>query len=222
MGYKVEFLGLCGAGKTTFLKGLGPKLQSKKYLDIAHPVIPSLWQTFLSLIKILIVSFYYSPISFSRFLLKKNNWWLVKKIALRSAGIKIRGKNNIILVDSGILQPFLSFEIEENMIDSNIPIHAILAGCDLPNLLLNFVVDPKIAMKRYEERGLRGDGKLIRANSESYFNKAEKLRKALISYCTMKNVYIVEVDSTQDFSQEFINSKLIEINKFFKKEDKYD
>ena len=47
------------------------------------------------------------------------------------------------------------------MIDSNIPIHAILAGCDLPNLLLNFVVDPKIAMKRYEERGLRGDGKLI-------------------------------------------------------------
>ena len=172
---------------------------------------------FLSLIKILIVSFYYSPISFSRFLLKKNNWWLVKKIALRSAGIKIRGKNNIILVDSGILQPFLSFEIEENMIDSNIPIHAILAGCDLPNLLLNFVVDPKIAMKRYEERGLRGDGKLIRANSESYFNKAEKLRKALISYCKMKNVHIVEVDSSQDFSQEFINSKLIEINKFFKK-----
>lgn len=217
MGYKVEFLGLCGAGKTTFLKGLGSKLQSKKYLDFAHPVIPSLWQTFLSLIKILIVSFYYSPISFSRFLLKKNNWWLVKKIALRSAGIKIRGKNNIILVDSGILQPFLSFEIEENMIDSNIPIHAILAGCDLPNLLLNFVVDPKIAMKRYEERGLRGDGKLIRANSESYFNKAEKLRKALISYCKMKNVHIVEVDSSQDFSQEFINSKLIEINKFFKK-----
>lgn len=220
MSYKVECLGLCGAGKTTFLNELVSELESKKYLDIAHPVIPSLWQTSLSLIKILIIGFFYGPISFSNFLLRKNNWWLVKKIALRSAGIKLRGENKFLLVDSGILQPFLSFEIEEKTIDSNIPIHAILAGCDLPNLLLNFVVDPKIAMKRYEERGLRGDGKLIRVNSESYFTKAEKLRNALIIYCKMKNIHMVEVDATQHFSQKFISSKLIEINKYLKEEDK--
>ena len=220
MGYKVEFLGLCGAGKTTFLNELSSEIKSDKYLGIEYPVIPSLWQTLLSLIKILFIGFFFSPVSFSRFLSKKNNWWLVKKIALRSAGIKLRGDSNFILVDSGILQPFLSFEIEENVIDSNIPIHAILAGCNLPNLLLNFVVDPKIAMERYEKRGLRGDGKLIRANSKTNFNKAEKLRKNLISYCKMNKVEIIEVDSTQNFSQEFIKSKLMEINKYIKKEDK--
>lgn len=220
MSYKVEFLGLCGAGKTTFLNELSCELKSYKYLGIEHPVTPSIWQTFLFLIKILIIGFFCSPVSFSHFLLKKNNWWLVKKIAFRSAGIKLRGERNFILVDSGILQPFLSFEIEENVIDSNIPIHAILAGCNLPDLLLNFVIDPKIAMERYEERGLRGDGKLIRANSKSNFNKAEKLRKDLISYCKKNKVVIVEVDSTQDFSQEFIKSKLMEINKYIKKEDK--
>ena len=220
MGFKVEFLGLCGAGKTTFLKKLSSELESEKYLGLAHPVIPSLWQTFLSLIKILIVGFFYSPVSFSHFLLKKNNWWLVKKIALRSAGIKLRGENNFILVDSGILQPFLSFEIEENIIDSTVPIHAILAGCDLPNLLLNFVVVPEIAMERYKERGLRGDGKLIRTNSKSYFNKAEELRKDLVNYCKTKNIQIIDVDSTGDFSQEFIKSKLIEINKYIKKGDR--
>jgi len=220
MGYKVEFLGLCGAGKTTFLNKLSFELESEKYLGISHPVIPSLWQTFLSLIKILIVGFFYSPVSFSHFLLRKNNWWLVKKIALRSAGIKLRGNSNFILVDSGIFQPFLSFEIEENMMDSYIPIHAILAGCDLPNLLLNFVVAPEIAMERYKVRGLRGDGKLIRTNSKSYFNKAEKLRKDLVNYCKTKNIQIIDVDSTGDFSQEFIKSKLIEINKYIKKGDK--
>lgn len=218
MGFKVEFLGLCGAGKTTFLKTLSSELESEKYLGLAHPVIPSLWQTFLSLIKILIVGFFYSPVSFSHFLLKKNNWWLVKKIALRSAGIKLRGENNFILVDSGILQPFLSFEIEENIIDSTVPIHAILAGCDLPNLLLNFVVPTKIAMMRYEQRGLQGDGKLIRNNSDNYFNKAEELRKNLIRYCKDKNVHIIEVDSSKNFSEDYLDSKLTEIYKFLKKE----
>ena len=90
----------------------------------------------------------------------------------------------------------------------------------MPNLLLNFVVDPKIAMERYKQRGLRGDGKLIRSNSKSNFNKAEQLRKNLISYCKMNKVEIIEVDSTQNFSQEFIKNKLIEINKYIKKEDK--
>ncbi len=54
------------------------------------------------------------------------------------------------------------------------------------------------------------------------FNKAEKLRKDLINYCKMNKVEIIEVDSTQDFSEEFIKSKLIEINKFIKREDRND
>ena len=59
MKVKVELLGLCGAGKTTFLNELSSELNSDKYLGIEYPVIPSLWQTFLSLIKILIIGFFF-------------------------------------------------------------------------------------------------------------------------------------------------------------------
>ncbi len=214
MGYKIELLGLCGAGKTTFLTALTSKPVSEINFGLAYPVTPSLWQTAINLLRILAVGFLVKPISFPYFLIKKNNWWLIKKIAFRSAGIRLRGNNNCILVDSGIMQPFLSFEIEENLFNSSVPIRAILASSVLPDLLLVFSVPPKIAMERYEQRGLRGEGKLIRINSKNYFDRAENLRKDLISYCKEKNVRIIEVNSSHNFTQEYLNNKLIEIEKF--------
>ena len=218
MKVKVELLGLCGAGKTTFLKGLTSKLDPDIDLGLAYSVIPSLSQRAISLMRILLTGFSIKPVSFSSFLMKRNNWWLIKKIAFRSAGIKLRADSNFILVDSGILQPFLSFEIEENTIDVNVPIHNLLSGCKLPDLLIVFNISPRIAMNRYEQRGLQGDGKLIRDNSDNYFNKAEELRKNLISYCKDKNVHIIEVDSSENFSEDYLDSKLTEIYKFLKKE----
>ena len=69
---------------------------------------------------------------------KKNNRWLVNKIAYRSAGINCRKDRSVILIDSGILQPFISFEIEENSLDISVPIHPILNGCALPDVVIVF------------------------------------------------------------------------------------
>ena len=120
----------------------------------------------------------------------------------------------MILIDSCILQPFLSFEIEERLSDSKIPIRAILEGCVLPKLVIVFVAPPQIAMKRYEKRGLSGKGKLIRENSVRHFNTADDLSKNLIEYCILKNVRIIEVESSQKFSNKYLTSKLTEIQKF--------
>ena len=214
MGFKIELLGLCGVGKTTFLKAIKSMLVSNMDLGLAYPIVPPKNYIVLSLIKILYFGFFTDPINFGRFILNKNNRWLVKKVAFRSAGINYRKNNNLILIDSGILQPFLSFEIEERLSDSKIPIRALLEGCVLPKLVIVFVAPPQIAMKRYEQRGLSGKGKLIRENSVRHFNTADDLRKNLIEYCILKNVRIIEVESSQKFSNKYLTSKLTEIQKF--------
>ena len=218
MVVKVELLGLCGAGKTTFLNAIIPMLKSNVDFDLTYPYVPPKIQILLNVIRILWVGFFTEPIIFSRFIAKKNNWWLIKKIAYRSAGINCRKEDSAILIDSGILQPFISFEIEENSSDITVPIHPILNGCALPDVVIVFDVAPSIAIERYKQRGLCGEGMIIRENSETHFNRAEKLRKNLVKYCKMKNVQIVEVNSSQEFNERYLTSKLVEIRKFNKKE----
>ena len=212
---KVELLGLCGAGKTTFINAITSMLKSNADFDLTYPVVPPKIQIFLSMIRILWVGFFTEPIIFSRFIAKKNNRWLVNKIAYRSAGINCRKDRSVILIDSGILQPFISFEIEENSLDISVPIHPILNGC-ASDVVIVFEVAPSIL--EYKQRGLSGDGMIIRENSRKHFNRAEKLRKNLVEYCKMKNVQIVEVDSSQEFNERYLISKLVEIRKFNKKE----
>ena len=219
MGLKIELLGLCGSGKTTFLTALTSALESKTDLGLAHPLAPPISQITIRLIRIFCIGLFTEPITFARFIINKSNWWLLKKVAYRSAGISSRGDDNVILIDSGILQPFLSFEIEERQSNSIIPIRAILEACVLPKLVIVFIVPPKIALKRYEQRGLSGKGKLIRKNSGRYFNRAEELRKNLVEYCEMKNVQIIEVDSSQQFSEKYLKMKLTEIQKFINKRE---
>ena len=40
MGFKIELLGLCGVGKTTFLKAIKSKLVSNMDLGLAYPIVP--------------------------------------------------------------------------------------------------------------------------------------------------------------------------------------
>jgi thymidylate kinase len=219
MGCKIELLGLCGAGKSSFLTALTSELESKTDLGLAQPLVTPISQMPVRLIRILWIGLFTETITFVRFVINKSNWWLVKKVAYRSAAISFRGDDNVILVDSGILQPFLSFEIEERLSSSIIPITGILEGCVLPDLAIVFIVPPRLAMQRYEQRGLSGKGKLIRKNSGRYFNRAEELRKNLVAYCEMKNVQIIEVDSSQQFSQKYLDSKLKEIQEFINKRE---
>lgn len=217
---KVELLGLCGAGKTTFINAITSMLKSNADFDLTYPIVPPKIQILISMIRVLWVGFFTEPITFSRFIAQKNNRWLVNKIAYRSAGINCRKERSVIFIDSGILQPFISFEIEENSLDISVPIHPILNGCALPDVVIVFEVAPSIAIERYKQRGLSGEGMVIRKNSRKHFNRAEKLRKNLVEYCKMKNVQIVEVDSSQEFNEKYLTSKLVEIQKFNEKEKK--
>ena len=216
MGLKLEFLGLCGAGKTTFINALEDKLTGKTHFGLARPIVHKVNHTIIYFIRILILGFLREPVIFFQFLLQKNNWWLIKKLAYRQASIYLRENRSIILVDSGILQPFLSFEIEEKITNSEVPIKSLLNGISLPEAVVVLKVPPSVAKKRYEQRGVNGQGRLIRVNSEEYFNRAEELQKKLIGYCIDRQVKTIEVDSRYEFTEEYLSKKLSEIQNVFK------
>lgn len=220
MGLKIEQFGLCGAGKTTFLKSFAPMLESYSHLNISKPIIPSQKKLFICFIKILLTGFLIRPMIFTRFLLKNESWWLVKKLAYRYASSTDQINGNLLLEDGGILQPFLSFEIEKNLSNILVPFDCLLKCCQLPDIVLNFNVSPSIAMTRYETRGLKGEGQTIRENSKIYFHRASELQKKLITYCQKKKVYIIDIDSQHEFTNKYIKAKFNEINTLLTEEKK--
>ncbi len=195
-------------------------LESYSHLNISKPMIPSQKKLFICFIKILLTGFLISPIIFTRFLLKNESWWLVKKLAYRYAISTDQIKDNLLLEDSGILQPFLSFEIEKNHSNILVPIDCLLKCCQLPDIVLNFNISPSIAMTRYKARGLKGEGQTIRENSNIYFHRASELQKKLIAYCQKKKVHIIDINSQHDFTSKYVKAKFNEINTILTEEKK--
>ncbi len=115
MSLKLEFVGLCGAGKTTFLNNLASEIESNLNLLISYPIKPSRKNIIISFSRIFLFGLISEPLILIKFLLRAESWWLIKKIAYRYAGIAERADEDSILADSGILQPFISFEIEKNL-----------------------------------------------------------------------------------------------------------
>ena len=113
MGFKIELLGLCGAGKTTFITAINSRLVSNIDFGLAYPIVPPISHTVLSLIKIRCFGFFTEPINFGRFILNKSNWWLVKKVAFRSAGINYRKNDNFILISKELIctNPFVIYVV---------------------------------------------------------------------------------------------------------------
>ena len=186
-------------------------------LNISKPIIPS--QKGRVLYKNSFIRFFNKANDFYPFLLKKESWWLVKKIAYRCACSAKQVNNNLLLEDSGILQPFLSFEIEENLSNIIVPIDCLLKYCQLPDIVLNFNISPAIAMTRYERRGLRGEGQTIQKIVRS-ISRASELQKELY-HIASKRKFISDVDSQHEFTDRY-KTKFNEINALLTEKKKYE
>lgn len=211
MGCKIELVGLCGAGKTTFITALNQGMSLDDEIILEKPVIPDRATYLTTIIKILCSAWFSHPLRLVKFLSTGSNWWLLKKIAYRQAGLTVRSANDCILVDSGSLQPFLSFEIEEKLDDSIVPVEYLLCGCKLPDIVLFFHVSPQLAIDRYRMRGERGEGKKLRPNAVRYFDRAAAVQERLMLYCKKKKIQIMELDTTKQLTSEVVASKLSEL-----------
>jgi thymidylate kinase len=187
----IETYGLCGAGKSTILNKLISVFRSRcpEYLAIERPVEPSLVATLYQAGPIIMKAIRREPAATVKFLAAYQSWWLPLKLAYRLAGMNMRGDDEArLLIDSGILQPFVSFEIERNVSMKKIPIDALLNTLPLPDLIIYIRVSAETAFNRYISRGRINGKKKLRETLRGRFQKGmlicESIRQRLEKFRT--------------------------------------
>jgi len=157
----IEMFGLCGAGKTTILNDIDSFTSSDPDLDHIHvslPVIPGTCQSILEAVIIQVKTFMMAPGKLIEFYIKNRNLWLPRKLGYRIAGLKNRKDVKMeLLADGGVLQPFVSFCIEQEFEIETFPFDEYYSVLPVPWCAIYVKASPGEAMKRYiaRERKIR-------------------------------------------------------------------
>ncbi len=185
----IEMLGLPGAGKTTVLHEL----------KRMHPGIPltkipfsSAMNTVWAILCLCGKAALRNPVSMIRLVIREDGRWLLAKLGYRTAGV-LRQKATGILVDSGVLQPLLSYATENaNSAVENRDILFLLDILPLPQAVIYVDVPAEVAYERYLFRqaveGVR-DG--VSVSLPKYID-AETLALAIIGRIGANKVLKVE------------------------------
>lgn len=193
----VEIFGLCGAGKTTLAKKLllAVEPEEEHWLRPESPVTPSGWISVLMAGRIFIRLGLRHPSACVRLLSNATGRWFMLKLGYRIAGLRMRGDiAGSLLLDSGVLQPLVSFEVEYNSSFLQIDALDIIKTLPLPSCALYVRVEPGIAMQRYLDRekkyGRTFSMKYIEMRFAKGFEMAERLHTACVDmgvYCVVYN-----------------------------------
>ena len=204
--WSLETFGLCGAGKTTLLRWLFVKLQEiggNRLPSIEMPVQPDRETVWIETSRIVMRAAWQSPKEVYQFLREADAWWLPNKLGFRVAGIKLRRTMSApLLIDSGLLQPFVSFVIERNLDDKNIPKEALLSAVVLPSLAVYVRVDPEIAYQRYIEREIKEGRDLPFGDLRKRFDDAYELCEWIYATYRDSNRIVHVVDTSRKITEE--------------------
>ena len=152
----IELFGLCGVGKSTVLADLVPVL-----LDLGGPQAPSIELPLapaasayrVELLRLLMQAGLRAPLAIGRLLTAPAGGYLPRKLAYRIAGLRKRKSSGwSLLIDSSVLQPFVSFVVEENLKDLTIPLVALFAAVPKPACAVYVRATVDTALERYIAR----------------------------------------------------------------------
>lgn len=204
--WSLETFGLCGAGKTTLLRRLFVKLQEiggNRLPSIEMPVQPDREAVLFETGRIVTRSFLHAPREVYQFLREANAWWLPSKLGFRVAGIKMRRTMSApLLIDSGLLQPFVSFAIERNIEDRHIPREALLDSVVLPTLAVYVHVAPENAYFRYIDREIGSGRELPHGDLRKRFDDAYEICQWVRERYENSQKILHVVDTSGDISDE--------------------
>lgn len=196
---------MCGAGKTTLLRRLVVAVQELGGLSlpsIEMPVQPYGGTVWLETAKVVANALSSSPFSVTNFLCNGDNWWLPHKLGFRIAGTKMRRATSApLLVDSGVLQPFISFAIEWNVRGSYVPAEAFLGTLALPELAIYVKVPPEVAYERYVRRAAILNRELPPGDVRPRFHKGYETCERLCELYQQRNLTL-EVLNAENMMQE--------------------
>jgi thymidylate kinase len=175
----IETFGLCGAGKTTLLRRLIVAIQEtggEMLPSIETPVQPHGSIVWSETARIISRALSKGPVEVARFLAEEPSWWLPHKLGFRIAGMRMRRATTApLLIDSGLLQPFVSFAIEWNLRGSAVPTDAFLSALSPPDLAIYVRTSPEEAYERYVTREVAAQRPLPRGDLLGRFHKGHDM-----------------------------------------------
>ena len=193
-----EMFGLCGAGKTTIAAGLAPLFQTEELrLDVARPISPGGIGTIYNALCLALRATVSDPVKVSQFLMHDQGRRLFLKLGLRTASMAMRkAYPRTLLIDSGVLQPLVSFVVEQNERKLEPPLRALMAVVPFPAAAIYVRVDPELAYRRYISRQTRSGILMADHGLRSRFDHGLSFCEWLYDYCNYLKLPTMVIDSS--------------------------
>ncbi|MGN7613106.1 hypothetical protein ACQZV8_13595 [Magnetococcales bacterium HHB-1] len=192
----IEWIGLCGAGKSTWHNALEQHCRSLNHIgenpltchDPVRSISPleMIGRGLFLFIPVLLRH----PLHGIRFLSDSAGRRLIIKLGLRSAGIR-RQRGGGVRVDSGLLQPLISYECEENVVRNDCLNHlleTLLKSIKPPDIICVLSVSPAQARQRYQQR--QHQLKLPAKGSVATFTTASNLLHRILEFYQQRHIKI--------------------------------
>ncbi|MHA1571315.1 MAG: hypothetical protein ACTSWM_05805 [Alphaproteobacteria bacterium] len=212
---KIEVFGLCGAGKSTIIARLLPLIAARVGGEISATRPPPPWgpQSLARTGQLLAMALTRKPGALPAFLARRGNWWLPLKLGYRRAALaKLPDDRTHILLDSGILQPFISFAIEwaaqPNQI---IPMDALLAALPQATAAIHIHTPTNVAMQRYLTRAGDADIALADRDWPRHFAAGAFITQAIAKTCQRRDCPVIQIDNEQSPSDTALDTAVTDL-----------
>ncbi len=206
---RIEVFGLCGVGKSFIMRELGPLIAAEMdgALTVDTPVDPGGARTLGAALQLLARIAAADPVGLARFCAQPGNWWLPLKLGHRMAGLALRPARGVsLLIDSGILQPFVSIEKERHSGGVRIPGERMLARLPRPAVAIYVRAPVAVALQRFLDRE-RTSGRVLRERDMlPRFQAAEDRCKELAAACRSWGSALVVIDVERTPNRESLQA----------------
>ncbi len=211
----LEFIGLSGVGKTEIIK----KCLQKKEIDLVDKfdlVKLSKPKHLLAFIAALFLLLRISTISLkSAIYLATSKAGLKLLLSLGSRKFSIARfskENNTLLVDSGVLMPFIESVMVDDLLWNESLIKSILSIMPLPDAVIHVYINENLSYQRFINRSYtkyscsgKMDGIYI---TRFKFSNANKCLLFILEYLKMKSIKIVYYDNEQQIDCQVLVSDI--------------
>ncbi len=198
---RIEVFGLCGAGKSTVVARLLPLIAARTGTAICatRPTAPRGPQSLGRTGRLVAGAGLRNPWALAAFLRHPSNWWLPLKLGYRRAALaNLADDQAHILLDSGVLQPFISFVIEWcRRPDQAVPLAGLLPALPKTTAALHIHAPAETAMQRYRARARETGITLDQRDWNRHFAAGASMTDAIATACRARRCPVVTIDNTQ-------------------------
>jgi hypothetical protein len=205
----VEIVGLPGSGKSYLLEKL--ERVRNDLPNLLKPSNPSLGDYRKQILRLAVRFGLRRPLSLMRLGLRSDGRWLLSKLAYRAAVLKSRPGSSGLLVDSGLLQPLISYAAEYSKSPIRVEdVLATLSALPMPYALIYLDNGVEVAQQRYRNRQERTGRRADVDVTPEAFAQAQEICTRIVDM--FPSPRILHLSKNGDFAESTLDEVVAHLN----------